>query len=104
MKKTFFCLILASIALAFILSSGANAGEKEKASAAFGDASNLYYFCHYSGAAAYDMYNYTLGETYYKEAKKAFKKTKNYSRAIKFSEMAMPHLKIVQQKYVEAEQ
>jgi hypothetical protein len=104
MKKIFFCLSLTFIVLAFILSSGASAGQKEEAEAAFGNVSNLYIFCNYAGAQAYDVYNFTLGEKYYKEAEKALKKEKNYEKVINFSKMAMPHLKIVYEKYVEAQQ
>jgi|SaaInl8_200m_RNA_FD_contig_31_1772175_length_449_multi_7_in_0_out_0_1 hypothetical protein len=103
MRKSFFCIIFMLVALSFIFSSTVTAGDKEEASAAFGDASNLYYFCNYAGAKAYDVYNFTLGEQYWKQAKKALKKEKKYEKAKNFSQMAIPHLKIVQQKYTESE-
>lgn len=103
MRKSFFCILFILVALSFILSSAAIAGDKEDASAAFGDASNLYYFCNYSGAKAYDVYNFTLGEKYWKQAKKALKKEKKYEKAKNFSQMAIPHLKIVQKKYIDSE-
>ena len=71
----------------------------------FNEMRSLYVYCKYVDGKAYDIYNYTLGETYAKEAQKAYAKGKgpNFERARIFSLMAIPHLKIVQKKYLESE-
>ena len=76
------------------------------AAAEFNEMRSLYVYCKYVNGKAYDQYNYTLGEAYAKQAQKAYKKGKgpNFERARVFSLMAIPHLKIVQKKYLESEQ
>lgn len=71
----------------------------------FNEMRSLYVYCRYVGGKAYDVYNYTLGEAYAKKAMKAYKKGKgpNFERARVFSLMAIPHLKIVQKKYLDSE-
>jgi|SaaInl7_200m_RNA_FD_contig_111_36456_length_910_multi_22_in_0_out_0_2 hypothetical protein len=71
----------------------------------FNEMRSLYVYCKYVDGKAYDVYNYTLGEAYAKQAQKAYKKGKgpNFERARVFSLMAIPHLKIVQKKYLDSE-
>lgn len=104
MKKLFIILLFSVIAFSFIFTSTVMGGE-DVAKEAFNEAWSLYVFCRYADTKAYDVYNYTLGEIYALQAKKAYRKGKgpNFERAKHFSELAIPHLKSVQKTYVDAE-
>jgi len=103
-RRLFMVLLFSVVAFSFIFTSTVMSGE-DVAKEAFNEMWSIYVFCKYSDTKAYDVYNYTLGEKYALQAKKAYKKGKgpNFERAKYFSGLAMPHLKIVQKKYVDAE-
>lgn len=111
MKKVCMGLLFSVIAVALIFGCAtqeqmlSNIGGVDVAKAEFDEAWSLYIFVNYSGAGAYDPFNFTLGKKYALAAKKAYAKGKgpNFERARVFSLMAIPHLKEVQRKYVEAE-
>lgn len=105
MRKLLFYLLFSVITLSFILTSSVMAAENVAAKE-FDEAWSLYIFCNYSGAGDYDVYNFILGKAYALAAKKAYNKGKgpNFERAKYFSILAIPHLKEVQKKYVQAEQ
>ena len=77
----------------------------DTAASEYNEVRSLYIYCKYVDGKAYDVYNYTLGEAYFKQADKAYAKGKgpNFERARVFSLLAIPHLKAVQAKYLESE-
>jgi hypothetical protein len=112
MKKTIMALLFTIIAASLIYGCTMDMGRVKSdmlgidvAKDAFNEARSLYVFNVYADTKAYDVYNYTLGTTYAKQAMKAYAKGKgpNFERARVFSELAIPHLKAAQKAYSDAE-
>ena len=112
MKKTIMALLFTIIAASLIYGCTADMNRMKSdmlgidvAKDAFNEARSLYVFNIYADTKAYDVYNYTLGTIYAKQAMNAYKKGKgpNFERARVFSELAIPHLKAVQKAYSDAE-
>jgi len=115
MKKLFTGALIVFIAV--VLLSGCNLSKintkalmsdylgVDTAKKDFNEAWSLYTYCQKVEGKAYDVYNYTVGEAYVLEASKAYDKGQgpNFERARMFSLMAIPYLKAVQKKYLEAE-
>ena len=111
MKKVYMGLLFSVIAFALMFGCATESQYKsdmlgiDVAKEAYDEAWSLYIFCNYSGAGAYDPYDWTLADAYMKRAKKLYAKGKgpNFEQVRVLSLLAIPHLKEVQKKYMESE-